>query len=646
MLTKYYWEEPPIATPLTGTDLFCVSRGSNPGDPFNSCTLSDVLTYIGNFTTDALPKWNANTNTPTLVDSTIGADGIIYLVEVAGTTSLNGLNSWLVGDYAIFSGGIWQRFQSVEADRPQIINNKTFSATKILSSSSINDVTDATKEVEFDLTGVGTGTITTLKFEGGGYIATVPNAGANFTFASLALNETFSNKSISGLTNTLSNIPNSSLLNSSITINGTNVALGGSATIGAVTLFPLTVSTGLQYDSGTTFDGSVAKTISIDNTVVTLSATQVLTNKTLTNPSITSVVNAGQVITFPTFTSSLATVGLAETLINKSMSGASNTFTAIGNSSLVNSSITINGTSVSLGGSTTVTASTTSALTVSTGLQLDSGTTFNGATPKTISIDSTVATLAGVQTLSNKNIVSDNTLLTLASDPTCNVNFDLTGLVNPNINFTVAFNAMADGSLANFVEGLYDVVGDNLVQSISNKSIGLSTLSTSSINNTDLVADNTYFRASINAATRAQFDLSAMPGATVTNIRPSGTATATLPTGTYTVAGLDLTQTIQNKYIVPRVSVHLTGVLGLTTSFDVFLINKTIASATTVLAPGIAPALPAIFTIKDAKGDAGTNNITVFPTAGFTIDGAASFVMNSNYQSITLLWSGTNYFII
>lgn len=289
MPTKYYWEEPPIASPLIGTDLFCVSRGSNVGDPFNSCTLADVLAYIGNATTDALPKWNANTNTPTLVDSTVGADGIIYLVEVAGTTSLNGLNSWLVGDYAIFSGGTWQRFQSVEADRPQIINNKTVSATKILSSSSINDVTDETKEVEFDLTGVGTGTITTLKFEGGGYIATVPNAGANFTFASLALNETFSNKSISGLSNTITNIANSSLVNSSITINGTLVNLGGTVSVTAATPNSLTVSTGLQYDAGTTFDGSAPKTISIDSSVATLNGVQSLASKTLVNPIFNNI---------------------------------------------------------------------------------------------------------------------------------------------------------------------------------------------------------------------------------------------------------------------------------------------------------------------------------------------------------------------
>lgn len=43
--------------------------------------------------------------------------------------------------------------------------------------------------------------------------------------------DTLTNKSISGSTNTLSNIPNNALTNSSITINGSSVALGGSVSI-------------------------------------------------------------------------------------------------------------------------------------------------------------------------------------------------------------------------------------------------------------------------------------------------------------------------------------------------------------------------------------------------------------------------------
>lgn len=44
--------------------------------------------------------------------------------------------------------------------------------------------------------------------------------------------ETLTNKTISGSSNTLTNIPNSSLSNSDITINGTAVSLGGSRTLG------------------------------------------------------------------------------------------------------------------------------------------------------------------------------------------------------------------------------------------------------------------------------------------------------------------------------------------------------------------------------------------------------------------------------
>lgn len=205
---------------------------------------------------------------------------------------------------------------------------------------------------------------------------TLPTTG---TLATRAGTETLTNKTMSGSSNTFSDIGNSSLTNSSVTYNGITVALGGSGTITASTTAALTVGTGLQLNSGTTFDGSTAKTISIDSTVVTLSGTQTLQNKTLTTPVIAQIVNTGT-LTLPTSTDTLVGRATTDTLTNKSMSGSSNTFTNIPNSALTNSAVTIGTTSTSLGGtsltlegltSVTVTQDPTTALQLATKQYVD-----------------------------------------------------------------------------------------------------------------------------------------------------------------------------------------------------------------------------------------------------------------------------------
>jgi hypothetical protein len=105
----------------------------------------------------------------------------------------------------------------------------------------------------------------------------VRGASANDAIVTEVLVSTLTNKTISGSTNTLLNISNGSLTNSSLTVNGNAVSLGGSTTITAVNPNALTIGAGL---SGTSYTGSSSVTVAIDSTVVTLTGTQTLTNKT------------------------------------------------------------------------------------------------------------------------------------------------------------------------------------------------------------------------------------------------------------------------------------------------------------------------------------------------------------------------------
>jgi hypothetical protein len=58
--------------------------------------------------------WNASTNTPTLTSS-VGTKGYYYVVNVAGSTNLDGVTNWVVGDWAVFNGSVWQKVDNTDA---------------------------------------------------------------------------------------------------------------------------------------------------------------------------------------------------------------------------------------------------------------------------------------------------------------------------------------------------------------------------------------------------------------------------------------------------------------------------------------------------------------------------------------------------
>lgn len=102
-------------------------------------------------------NWNAATNTPTLANGGVGPNGQLpngsfYVVATAGTTSLDGISNWAVGDLALVSNGVWTRLANAGATGVLSINGKTgvvtLSATDIPGlatvavSGSYNDLSD------------------------------------------------------------------------------------------------------------------------------------------------------------------------------------------------------------------------------------------------------------------------------------------------------------------------------------------------------------------------------------------------------------------------------------------------------------------------------------------------------------------------
>ena len=83
--------------------------------------------------------WNASTNQPTLVSSQ-GTRGFYYYVNVAGTTNLNGITDWQVGDWAVFDGSVWEKVDNTDA--VQSVNGQT--GVVVLTAADVGAVANST----------------------------------------------------------------------------------------------------------------------------------------------------------------------------------------------------------------------------------------------------------------------------------------------------------------------------------------------------------------------------------------------------------------------------------------------------------------------------------------------------------------------
>ena len=547
-------------------------------------TVSAYINAIGSLVYKG--TWNASTNSPFL-QSGVGNKGDYYVVNVAGTTNLDGITDWQVGDWAVFNGSTWQKIDNTD----QVLSVNGYQGVVVLTATDVG----ATPNTAYVIAGTG--------LSGGGRLT-----------------------------------GNVTLTNAGVTAFNTRT--------GSVTLSSSDVTTALGYTPGTGNVASVTATSPVastggNNPVISMPAANSTTNGYLTSTdwsTFNSKQPAGSYVTSVSATAPVASTGGTTPTISMSAANAttngyltSTDWNTFNNKQPSGSYVTsVSGTATrisSTGGTTPVIDLVTTAVTAASYGNASTVSTFtvDAYGRLTAAANATIAIAVGQVSGAVPNTVNviAGTGLSGGGALTANVTLNVTANSTQQL-VAVQNNGVAVGTrqVHNFIPGTNITIttADDAANGRANVTISTSGLGTMATQNANSVT---------------------ISGGTIQNVALTLDSLNSTPIGNVTPSTAVFT-TMSTSGVYATIATKSANYTLTTTDFTV--LGNAAGGAITLTLPTAVGVSGQIYTIK--KTDSSANVVTIATTSAQTIDGQSSYSLSLQYAGVQVQSNNSNWVII